>query len=745
MEQFVIVEIPGHGEVEFPASMSEQEISAAAARLYAEAQGSDDDRGEVERLAARRPGSRTLQDRQAELDAVRAEEEALFKKWYAIGGGALKPGQSQEQAVAEAFPEEVKSLADRMAKVGLGQKWRRILGGLGAAGGALLGGLATGGRPGPGAAAAIAGGSALGTAAGSAAGSWLDVQAAENAGAVSPQEAAQYIKDNVIEDVAFDAAGNLFFFGAGKVMKVVASPAVRAKLANLALERAGAKGAATAERAAAGKRLQAETGRLVGETAEQAARYAEDLDASARAARELTARSGGYKPTKGQITGESGMFEELSRGGSPEVYRKQAAALERGAESLRRDVLDTPLSRTDVGSKVKQTAEAAKRAVEARTKPVFEEADRIGVKVDMTGIVQRIERILAENEAAGRKALSPREVMELKDTLKAFSPAKDTAPQLLSATGEAMERVTPDVVETTAQGAQDFIKGLKRTLRATASDGPPSGPYRKLVGDLVGEADAAYTAAIARHPEARASGLSGRLAKAREDYRGMMGTIFDDDAVQSALASNPEDVGKLFWQRGEVTAADELDKLLRLARKEGQLDEAGDQELRRRVLLGFLRDAAPDTNAAARWSNTMGNDAKRETFEKLVKLAGADGKELAAGMKVIEQAAQIARTGSATLGADLGTLSNAPGRAGVGVMFGYMNPVTAAAVGGAAALTRAFATASVNADKGMVNAILKVARASVNKEAANSTAIRKLVEDIARYQAANGIDTSETQ
>lgn len=164
---------------------------------------------------------RTLDARMAEranMDAVDADlakqEQALvarLSRFRTAEGADEVARQLNEVRAKRARVQEVRD------NLGVGQTGRIVgstLGGtLGAIGGGTLGsGVGPAGTVG----GAVAG-SLAGTAIGSGIGSWIDTQMATD---ITDDEAMQLLKNNLVEDVAYDALGNLVFFGGGKVLKV---------------------------------------------------------------------------------------------------------------------------------------------------------------------------------------------------------------------------------------------------------------------------------------------------------------------------------------------------------------------------------------------------------------------------------------------------------------------------------------------------------------------------------------------
>jgi hypothetical protein len=162
-----------------------------------------------------------------------------------------------------------------------------------------------------------------------------------------------------------------------------------------------------------------------------------------------------------------------------------------------------------------------------------------------------------------------------------------------------------------------------------------------VLGNLNTAAEQAFKdAAFASRNQDLILGLEG----ARKDYREMMETVFSGP-VKDALRKNPEDIGRLFWQSGNVSEIEQLQKLTGIAQREGKMAKGETIKLNRDMARGFLQEAVPSVQSAAKWSETLAADPKKaRTFEALTKAAGASG--IADGMKILEEAAKIALRGA---------------------------------------------------------------------------------------------------
>jgi hypothetical protein len=208
-----------------------------------------------------------------------------------------------------------------------------------------------------------------------------------------------------------------------------------------------------------------------------------------------------------------------------------------------------------------------------------------------------------------------------------------------------------------------------------------------------------------------------------------MGAVYTD-AVKAALKKNPEDVGRLFWQNGNVTEPQQLQRVLSIAQREGKLSAQQMQELSGNMTRGFLQEAVPNVEAAARWSQTLKeNPGKRRTWEELTSAPG--GKQLREAMTIIEHAAQIAKgSGMAEQKLMIPLGRAAAGGVGISYVTGVISPGMAVIGLSIAATMKAMATAYTHGDKGAINLLAKVIRTNSAGTGASVEALRAMLPDL---------------
>jgi hypothetical protein len=620
-----------------------------------------------------------------------------------------------------------KALNDEIERTGVGIKGRMIGSTVGSVGASLAAAIPTAlvtKNPKLTAAAGVAA-SGLGTAAGAYLGTKYDLARAQP---VTEEEATQFIKDSVIEDVIWDVGGNILLLGATGAFKMATNPALKARLMReLENVKIGKRiGIADKQRDAAAKELFNLTSRVPGA---QAGEEAAAAQARVTAVEELTSRGRGALPTEGQITGQPKLAEKVARSMRADDFEAQQQALQAGARNMREELI-TPRgqpSREQLGLLVQKLAEAVERAVKNRTRPVFEAARRANITVDTAPIVQRIEAILQEDAGSVERLLKPTERADLQKTLNILTGGGNIGP--LPGTG------VPATKALSAAGAMDFISGNKAKMRAITADGVPSRYYQKVMEEINTLADDGFTTAIG----GKQSALATALDAARNDYREMMGSVFDG-AVQDALKRNPEDVGRLFWQNGNVTEVKQFQDLLRLGLREKTLTKDQVQSLNEAMVRGFLSDAVPDLNKAAKWSDTLKGDVKRaETYRTLLAQPGMA--PLEEGMRVLEQAAKIAtRSNSDMAFSGSGLISNMPARVAIGIGLGYVSLPTAAAFIGAEVWARMMATALARGDKGAFMQMQAVLRASTTGNQKALAGVRPALVNLTKWAKENGFE-----
>jgi len=740
---------------------------------------------------------RTLDDMQAEREGMEKQDEVLKRREReldAVIRRGTMPNASAASRQAKAVAEEERArvqaarqeLQAAIDQTGVGTFGRNV----GATAGGIAGGLlgTPGGLPG------IIGGGMAGAAIGSAGGSAYDLsRAARNAVEVTPEEARDMIVKGALVDAAFDGAGSLIFFGGGHAVKLLSKdPKVMGALRRLILERSTASRAATAratgDEAAASIMDEASTIPI-----QRSARTVQASTDQEKAVQELVKRTGGEIPTEGQITGTAGRMETAARAMQPEKFEPARQALEDAARQMHRETvnpLDQPTSK-QFGVAVDDLLKRVETTVKKRTEPVFTAARNANVEVDARPVAKIMEDLLARDAQStgllkgSEKAFLEGEVRKLhtrmmEDLITAgqrvatSGPASPAFAQLMqSATpdqygnmiqellvrnaqlhgqlitpGERavlaghLKRIANREYTYSAEGAIDTLSSLKRRAREMTQEGAPSEEFSKRLGQIVGALDSNYDAAARGSGNA---GLANALRAARDDYRGMMGTVFDDE-MSRAMRARPEEVGKLIWARGHVSGPEQLQAAMQLAKKEGLMKDADIAKMNADVLRGFLQGAAPDVSAAAKWTETLAKDpAKRESFELLTRQTGT--KQIAEAMRVLEQAAKISQRGlpqEVGLGQAAGIVSRAhAGTLGMGYTTGVLN-VPLLAVGMIVQpLTSAYATAITQGNKGIYRDLLLLTKGVGNLSAAARGPIRAAYGRVAKWAAENNIELFE--
>jgi hypothetical protein len=352
-----------------------------------------------------------------------------------------------------------------------------------------------------------------------------------------------------------------------------------------------------------------------------------------------------------------------------------------------------------------------------RLRPVFQNADNLGVKVDFDDVLVRAKAALAADAAVPGGRLLPAERADL-DKLVA---------QLDDASGKGLS----------AEAALDFISRQKEKIRGITSDAKPSKFYETIIGGFTKSADEAFGAAAAKagKPE-----IATALKAAQAQYRDMMETVYEDAVKQALKTNKPEDIGRFFWQRGNVSEPKQLQKLMALAQREGKLTAAGAEDLSRAMTRGFLQEAVPNIDTAARWSTMLREKpALRDTWNVLTAAPG--GKELRSAMEVLEEASKMAVRGSAAVsGVGAVPLRRAEGLGlGVSYVTGTIHPGMLATGLAVLPLTRMMATAYTQGNKGVLNMIARVLRAQSAGTAAGAKAMQAALPVLEEYAAENVI------
>ncbi len=443
--------------------------------------------------------------------------------------------------------------------------------------------------------------------------------------------------------------------------------------------------------------------------------------AGSQAVDELTRRMpGGEVPTPGQVTGEAGWWEGIARKANPQIFGRQQDQLDAAAQGLRQDLLNPAAqpTRQALGDQALQVVNDTERALKTRLRPTFDAADNLGVRVDMQPVVDQARAALAKLE---RTNGHPEEIGYFKrliETLESQHPANLAGNPMVS-----------------AEDTLDMMSGLKEKLRSTTADWKPSAYFDKVVGDIVKTADGQYAAAASR---AGKPYVIKNLLAARNDYREFMETAYDD-AFKTALKRQPEDIGRLFWQGGNVSEIQQFQKMLRIAQREGALGNAEAQRTMRDMTRGFLQEAVPTVEAAANWSKTLAeNPLKRDTWTALTSTPG--GAQLKSTMELLEQAAKIASRDSSELlrnhSIPLFVQRAASGSAGYSPVTGAARPGIIATAFGLTGLTRLAATAYTQGNKGVANLLTRALRANT----AGTAISAKVAQELKDYADKNGVD-----
>jgi hypothetical protein len=233
------------------------------------------------------------------------------------------------------------------------------------------------------------------------------------------------------------------------------------------------------------------------------------------------------------------------------------------------------------------------------------------------------------------------------------------------------------------------------------------------------------------------------LNSARKEYRGMMETVFDDamrQALRKEAGGSPEAIGNYLYQTGQVSRLSQLHDLLALASKEGKLTPARAQKMQRDVTRSFLSEAVPNVDALANWSKTLMEKPRlKETWDVLTSTPG--GKQLQSTMKVLEEAAQIAATDTLRLTGTPLVLNPAAAesfaRRG---MSGAQKPQFLVGAIGYTGLMRAAATAYTRGESGVMNNIMKLARASTMNTTASSKVAQEAAKQVKEWADKNGVN-----
>jgi hypothetical protein len=667
--------------------------------------------------APQKPGSQA-DVRKAEPSMALIEHEADERAWanerrkfLEERGGALKPGQTQSQAISEMSglrdPAETREDAEAQHAADSGEL---TYGGSVAYNlvkpAAAIAGFAAKGPLGATAAEAVTRATAIG----------YNLDKALDKG-MDPQQAGEIFVKEMAKGVGVDA---LFNFGAPVVGMVISKiPGLNRISSHI--------------HAALQRRLGGPAPRPELHDAKVAARQALTPDpARKKAVEELTKHvDGDFIPTPGQVTGQAGIGERAIAKSFPKPFEQQEAALRAGADKMRAEVV-APLSQApgapavrpdakNIGERIVELTDQTIKATKDRLRPVFKLANDQKVYSDFSRVATVAQNALRRNADAGGGKLTDAEVGHLQKLVERYNP---TNPQGQWASAEA---------------ALDFASSQKAMGRKLNVDGEPTEYFSTVLRDMIREADRAFDKSLTSLGQGRIKTL---LDSARADYRVMNETAFSA-AIKQALKKGdnaPEDIGRFLWQNGKVTRIEQLDEMLAMARREGVAGSATTSKLRRDVTRGFLQKAVQDVESAATWSKKLADPDRAATWAALTK--GPDGKALKDGMAVLEQAAQMAvmrDTSKQQPFLGIGLSRAAGGGLGISWVTGKFNPWLIGSGLGVAGTMRFMATAYTRGDVGTINLIAKVLRANSTATAASAKALQDLVPKLQEKAKEYGI------
>jgi hypothetical protein len=708
-------------EITAPDGATESEVLAYAKEQWAAGQSKKQSEPQAGvQPPEKAPYAATLDERQAKRMELKSRLQTLeqqIQELEAARSAVQMEDYSQLDQSIAALRREQKALVDEIKRTGVGSTGRMVGSTIGGVLGGVTGAVAGSAiAPVKGTLAGAMAGSAAGTALGSGLGTAWDLSRADP---VTEEEAKEFIRSNVIEDVIWDVGGNIVLVGAGKVLKLARTPGLADRLRKeIGKETVEARAAIAAKmRDAATKEAFDPYSQVPGREAVEEARNAA---ARETAVRELSDRARGVVPTEGQVRGKAGFKERVVRALQADKFDDTDAALEQAAKGMHEDFV-RPYGQPDrheLGQLVLRQAQSVEDAVKKRTGPVFEAAKAAGVEVDFTPVVKRLEAALAEDTASANRVLKPAERKDLEGLLQALLRKQEEIIPILGPGGKPGQS-TPSI-KLSAGGAFDFISGNKGRLRDASIVEKPGRYYAAVLNDLNELADKQALDAI---QQVGGRGLKEALLGARSDYRNMIASVYDG-AVQQALNKRPEDVGRLFWQNGNVTEVQDLQKLIKLGLEEKTITRQQALALNDGMMRGFLAEAVPDLKAAAKWSDTLkSNPLKADTFAALQSAPGME--KLGDGMRVLEQAAQVALTKNEKLTyTGAGYISNLPARVTIGLTFGFISTPAAALFGAVEGWSMLMAKALSTKNQGMFKNALVVLRASASDNPKTAAAAR---------------------
>jgi hypothetical protein len=435
-----------------------------------------------------------------------------------------------------------------------------------------------------------------------------------------------------------------------------------------------------------------------------------DNPARTEAVEELTKRTGkDFVVTPGQVTGEAGATESAVRRASPRPFHEQSKALNKGADDMLRETT-TPAGQMDreaLGETITRIATETQQALKNRLRPTWQAADNLGVMVDVSPVRIAASKALRKEAAVAGGKMKASELAEVEKVFEHL-------------------RVNPRM---TPEATLDFISRRKEIARANTADGVPSKEFTGLMNQMAGLADGAYRQAAKAIPGG--GQVVSDLLRARRQYGDMIDTVYEDAMKQALKKVSTEDIGRLFWQPGNVTEIKQLHRMLRLAEREGTLGAAGAMKIKHDVARGFLQEGVRDVESAAKWMTEMKqNPLKRDTWNALTH--GADGQALRHAMEVVSEASQMASKSAFDLAG--GTILPIQRAASMGMgsnlTTGTLKPGLIALGFSIIGVTRMMATAYTRGDKGTINLMARVIRENSLGTAASTKAVQQLLPQL---------------
>lgn len=531
----------------------------------------------------------------------------------------LTPITPREKTAREAELEGVDDTGQLVGEIGGG-----FAGALaGAVAGSLLGpvGIVVGGILGS--MAGAAGGSALGT--------QFDIEKANERGVeISADEAEKLIRDNAVEALVYDAAGNVVFLGLGKVFNLVRnSPKLVALARRYKVKTRKVDPLPTTSRHFDDAQHAANLVRPEGLTDEawEAAKKkslgdsaAKQADLTEDAAKLLSDAPGKGVVTKGAVSGTDGWVEGAAKTLDPAAFRRNQEALRQkaqdAADQFLADVARVGNEPQRLGKVVTESLEAVERTMKDQTGPIFARARGLAGTVDTKPAARITDDLLRRNDAVGGVKLSVGDSGEL---------------GLLKRVSERLNSGEPLSIE----DAMELASSLKARLRSTDPIAAPSAEVRKVLTDVVRALDGSLDDAIGKVAD---PALQAELKAAKELYRETMQAVYSD-GTKALIRANPEDVGKRLFHAGNVTEIQDLAAVIKLQMK---TDPAAAQRTARLVLRSFYDEMTPTLERIASFGeNLKAQPDLRRTWVALVEVAKAAGIPRPE-FPVIERMAQLA-------------------------------------------------------------------------------------------------------